>query len=203
MRVGTTVTSSLRARVIDPRSGQSHSLPPQPVPFLDALWVYDLTTGQALPQRFLIPKPKSNSPSLNPVDGLLFSPDGSRILVRPARPTIYTAGKYELPPAYLLDAESLQPAIAPLQITRTSGVGPQVTESLHSVNPIESLAAFSPDGGRVAFADGGNLVGVFETGTGQALRSALSHPGRVLWVWPDSGTRQPAIQSARRCSIRA
>jgi WD40 repeat protein len=121
-------------------------------------------------------------PAINPVDGLLFSPDGRRLLVRPSRPVAYTAGKYELPPAHLLDAESLRPAVGPLQIVRASGANPQATESFNYPRMLDSLAAFSPDGRLVAFADGGNLVGVFEAATGQARAASPIHSGRVLWV---------------------
>jgi WD40 repeat protein len=176
MRVGKTTTSNLQS--IDPMTGEK--LPPKQIPHLDDLRIYDLQTGRAAPASFRIPELRM--PAINPVDGLLFSPDGRRLLVRPSRPVAFLAGKYELPPAHLLDAESLQPAAGPMQIARTSGANPQATESLNFLGAVDSLAAFCPDGRLVAFADGGNLVGVFDAATGKALGVSPSHAGRVLWA---------------------
>jgi WD40 repeat protein len=177
MRVGTTFPVDLHG--VDAKTGQRSPIQKQ-VSLPNELRVYDLQTGQAAPQAFRIPE--SDRPPPAQVDGLLFSPDGRRLLVRTARPIIYTAGQYELQPAYLLDAEVLQPTVTPLRIARTSGVGPQTTQALSSLRSDESLAAFSPDGRLVAFADGGNRAGVFETATGRALSPVPSHPGRVLWI---------------------
>ncbi len=154
---------------------------------LDAVRVYDLQTGRSAPAAFRLRE--TAHPTLSLVDQLLFSPDGLRLMVRLPRPAAYTAGKYALPPVYLLNAESLQPEGDPLKITRTSGENPLTTESLNSFQSLghdaalDRLAAFSPDGRLIAFADGGNLVGVFETATGKRPGGALpSHSGRVLWV---------------------
>jgi serine/threonine protein kinase/WD40 repeat protein len=182
-RVGTTMTLDLVETVLDQKSGKPISNPKtvqKPFSYLDALWVYNLQTGQAAPQTFRVTQPEQPVPA--PVEELLFSPDGRFLLVRSARPLRYTLGKYELQPASLLDAESLEPTVAPLRIPRTSGVGPQNTQALDVLKSDECLAAFSPDARLVAFADGGNLAGVFETATGKALDAVPSHTGRVLWI---------------------
>lgn len=126
MRVGRTLTRELIQKVFDRKTGKALSEPQKiqkQFAFLDDLKVYDTQTGQAAPKSFRLPE--ADQPTMAPVDGLLFSADGSLLLVRPARPTIFVAGNYKLPPAHLVDAASLEPAAPPLRINRTSGVGTQ------------------------------------------------------------------------------
>jgi hypothetical protein len=180
VRVGQTVTSLGGAiRKIDTKTGRE--LPIQ-VTYLDALRVYDLQTGRLAPETFRMPK--SNMPQSNPVSGLLFGPDGKRLLVRPARPSGYVAGHYVLPPFLLLDVDSLRPVGRPLEIVRPSGANTESTESLPGFGAFDRLDVFSPNGRLVAIADGGNLAGVFDDDTGKHLEGAAwpSHPGRILWI---------------------
>ena len=157
---------------------------------LDEVRTFDLTTGKATQSAFRFPPTEPTD--LYPILALQFSPDGQRLLVRPARPLTIQSGKYEIPPAYLLDARSLRPVAPPLSIPRQSMPSRDEARQAVTMNTsaIERQTAFSRDGRLLAFADRGNALGVFDTSTGSALDPPPKHVGQVLWVgFSRDGTR--------------
>jgi hypothetical protein len=157
---------------------------------LDELTVFDLRNGNPEATTFRIPMGQDRD--ANPVDGLLFSPDGRWLLARPSRLMYFRTGTYQLLSAFLLHSATLKPVVAPLAIPRDgSRSNAEITPVFFpSSRADEQLAAFSSDGKLVAYADRGNNVGVFNTATGKALNPAPHHSGRIVWLafHPD-GTR--------------
>jgi WD40 repeat protein len=146
---------------------------------LDLLRVYDLETARPASASFTIPQ--GNPPLITPVEGLLYSPDGRRLLVRQSQHGSFIAGQYQHRPAYLLDAEDLRAVGSPLKIPRTGTQSPLQTDQA-DFRVVERPADFSPDGRRLALADGGNVAAVFDAETGGVIGAPHVHPGRIHWV---------------------
>jgi eukaryotic-like serine/threonine-protein kinase len=132
---------------------------------------WDVATRKALGEPYA-----SDDLTMGPIAELIFSPDGRRLLATRGRGGAMS-NQRDFTPSQLLDVATSKPVGPPLSIPDIVMVGSSETRS-------ESLklAAFAPDGLRVACANGGSQARLFYAATCLEVGPPLKHNDRVTCI---------------------